>query len=104
MRNVLRLRPSSSAARIWFPFVAVSAAAIKDSFVYWDDIAVHHKGQRIVSGGHGFAGIGRKQMLIDLQARARELKRHKDAPEAREAWAALFAAVKEDEALFAALV
>ena len=26
-----------------------------------------------VSGGHGFAGIGRKTMLILLQARAREL-------------------------------
>ena len=50
-----------------------SAAAIRDSFVYWDDIAVHHKGHKMVSGGHGFAGIGRKQMLIVLQARAREL-------------------------------
>ncbi len=51
----------------------VSASAIRDNFAYWDDIAVHHKGQRTVSGGHGFAGIGRKQMLILLQARAREL-------------------------------
>jgi len=50
-----------------------SAAAIRDSFVYWDDIAVHFKDQKMVSGGHGFAGIGRKQMLIVLQARAREL-------------------------------
>ncbi|MFT5810558.1 MAG: anthraniloyl-CoA monooxygenase, partial [Rubritalea sp.] len=50
-----------------------SADAIRDSFVYWDDIAVHHKGQKTVSGGHGFAGVGRKKMLIILQARAREL-------------------------------
>ncbi len=50
-----------------------STAAIRDHFAYWDDIAVVHQGQRIVSGGHGFAGIGRKQMLIILQERAREL-------------------------------
>jgi len=52
---------------------AASARAIRDCFAYWDDIAVIHKGVRTVSGGHGFAGIGRKQMLILLQARAREL-------------------------------
>ncbi|MFN3824019.1 MAG: bifunctional salicylyl-CoA 5-hydroxylase/oxidoreductase [Pseudorhodobacter sp.] len=51
----------------------VSTEAIRSHFAYWDDIAVVHDGQRTVSGGHGFAGIGRKQMLILLQARAREL-------------------------------
>jgi anthraniloyl-CoA monooxygenase len=51
----------------------VSAEAIRGSFAYWDDIAVVHDGVRTVSGGHGFAGIGRKAMLILLQARAREL-------------------------------
>lgn len=50
-----------------------SCQAIRDHFAYWDDIAVVHDGVRTVSGGHGFAGIGRKQMLILLQARAREL-------------------------------
>jgi anthraniloyl-CoA monooxygenase len=50
-----------------------SAQAIRDHFAYWDDIAVIHDGVRTVSGGHGFAGIGRKQMLILLQERAREL-------------------------------
>ncbi len=50
-----------------------STQAIRDHFAYWDDIAVEHNGVRTVSGGHGFAGIGRKQMLILLQARAREL-------------------------------
>jgi len=50
-----------------------STRAIRDHFAYWDDIAVVQGGVRTVSGGHGFAGIGRKQMLILLQARAREL-------------------------------
>lgn len=51
----------------------VSAQAIRDHFAYWDDIAVVHDGVRTVSGGHGFAGIGRRQLLILLQARARDL-------------------------------
>lgn len=51
----------------------VSTAAIRENFAYWDDIAVVQGGVRTVSGGHGFAGIGRKKMLILLQARAREL-------------------------------
>ena len=51
----------------------VSTRAIREHFAYWDDVAVVHKGRRMLSGGHGFAGIGRKRMLIILQARAREL-------------------------------
>ncbi|MEH7830251.1 bifunctional salicylyl-CoA 5-hydroxylase/oxidoreductase [Gemmobacter denitrificans] len=51
----------------------VSTEAIRSHFAYWDDIATVHDGVRTVSGGHGFAGIGRKQMLILLQQRAREL-------------------------------
>ena len=47
-----------------------SAEAIRNNFVYWDDIAVIQNGVKSVSGGHGFAGIGRKKMLILLQARA----------------------------------
>ena len=43
-----------------------STEAIRSHFAYWDDIAVVHNGVRNVSGGHGFAGIGRKQMLILL--------------------------------------
>ncbi len=50
-----------------------SAEAIRECFAYWDDIAVVRNGERTVSGGHGFAGIGRKQMLLLLQDRAREL-------------------------------
>ena len=51
----------------------VSAASIKEHFAYWDDIAVHHRGRKMLSSGHGFCGIGRRQLLILLQARAREL-------------------------------
>lgn len=51
----------------------VSAEAIRENFAYWDDIAVVHDGNRIVSGGHGFAGIGRMKLLLLLQERAREV-------------------------------
>jgi anthraniloyl-CoA monooxygenase len=49
---------------------AVSAATIRKHFAYWDDIAVHYRGRHIVSTGHGFCGIGRKQLLSLLQQRA----------------------------------
>ncbi len=52
---------------------AESAANIRAHFAYWDDIALHHKGQRLVSSGHGFCGIGRKKLLLLLQDRARAL-------------------------------
>lgn len=52
---------------------AASAAVIRKHFAYWDDVALVHKGQRTVSSGHGFCGIGRKQLLLILQDRAREL-------------------------------
>ncbi|MBX3131935.1 MAG: bifunctional salicylyl-CoA 5-hydroxylase/oxidoreductase [Gemmatimonadaceae bacterium] len=39
----------------------------------WDDIAVHFAGQTIRSGGHGFAGIGRKRLLALLHERCRAL-------------------------------
>ncbi len=51
----------------------VSAEAIRANFAYWDDIAVNYRGERIVSTGHGFCGIGRKQLLLLLQERARAL-------------------------------
>jgi anthraniloyl-CoA monooxygenase len=52
---------------------AESAAFIRESFVYWDDIAVHYRGETVRSGGHGFSGIGRKRLLNILQERARAL-------------------------------
>ncbi|KAB2850101.1 MAG: bifunctional salicylyl-CoA 5-hydroxylase/oxidoreductase, partial [Hyphomicrobiaceae bacterium] len=50
-----------------------SAAAIRGSFAYWDDIAVHYRGETIRSTGHGFSGIGRRRLLNILQDRARAL-------------------------------
>ncbi|HEV8444989.1 MAG TPA: bifunctional salicylyl-CoA 5-hydroxylase/oxidoreductase, partial [Steroidobacteraceae bacterium] len=50
-----------------------SHRAILASFHHWDDIAIYFGGQRFVSGGHGFCGIGRKRLLGLLQERAREL-------------------------------
>ena len=52
---------------------ASSHAAIEAAFAHWDDIAIHIRGERIVSGGHGFCGIARKELLRILQSRAREL-------------------------------
>jgi anthraniloyl-CoA monooxygenase len=52
---------------------APSAAAIRSHFAYWDDVAVYFKGARVVSTGHGFCGIGRQQLLLLLQDRARAL-------------------------------
>ena len=46
-----------------------TADAIEVAFNHWDDIELHFKGQRLRSGGHGFVGIGRKQLLNILQAR-----------------------------------
>ncbi|MCA1662018.1 MAG: FAD-dependent monooxygenase, partial [Novosphingobium sp.] len=50
-----------------------SAEAIRAHFAYWDDIAVVRDGVRTVSSGHGFCGIGRRQLLVLLHQRAREL-------------------------------
>ncbi len=50
-----------------------SAAAIRSHFAYWDDITVVRNDERVTSSGHGFCGIGRKQLLLLLQQRAREL-------------------------------
>ncbi len=50
-----------------------SAAAIRASFAYWDDIAVHFRGTVTRSSGHAFCGIGRKRLLNILQDRARAL-------------------------------
>jgi len=52
---------------------AKSAEAIRAHFSYWDDVAVLYRGEKTVSTGHGFCGIGRKQLLILLQQRASEL-------------------------------
>lgn len=51
----------------------VSADVMKSELIHWDDIAIHHKGEVIRSGGHGFIGIGRLRLLQILFERARQL-------------------------------
>jgi len=51
----------------------VSAETMREELIRWDDVAVHHKGDVVRSGGHGFIGIGRLRLLQILYARAREL-------------------------------
>ncbi|MEM8884457.1 MAG: bifunctional salicylyl-CoA 5-hydroxylase/oxidoreductase [Planctomycetota bacterium] len=51
----------------------VSYRAITESFATWEEVAVEYEGERILSGGHGFCGIERKQLLLLLTARAQEL-------------------------------
>ena len=51
----------------------VSGKLIRDGLHRWDDIQVHFRGEVIRSGGHGFAGVGRKALLMLLQARCRAL-------------------------------
>ena len=46
---------------------------IERNFHHWDDVDVFFKGRRMVSGGHGFCGIGRLKLLQIFQARARQL-------------------------------
>lgn len=50
-----------------------TADEIRGRFTHWDDIEVHFRGRRLLSGGHGFCGIGRKRLLRILQRRAAEL-------------------------------
>ena len=50
-----------------------SHAAIIRSFAHWNDIEIHFAGRVVRSTGHGFAGMGRQQLLTILQGRAREL-------------------------------
>lgn len=52
---------------------AESYAAIRESFVYWDDIEVHRGGEVVTSTGHGFCGVSRKRLLGILQGRCRDL-------------------------------
>jgi anthraniloyl-CoA monooxygenase len=51
----------------------VSEKMIRDHFAYWDDVKVVRGDESMTSGGHGFCGIGRKDMLLLLQKRAKDL-------------------------------
>jgi anthraniloyl-CoA monooxygenase len=42
-------------------------------FARWTEIDVHHRGETITSGGHGFSALGRKELLHLLQRRAASL-------------------------------
>jgi anthraniloyl-CoA monooxygenase len=46
---------------------------ITEKFAYWDDIETWYRGARTVSTGHGFCGLARRELLLILQARCREL-------------------------------
>ena len=50
-----------------------SAEKVADAFNHWDDIELIFKGTRQRTTGHGFIGIGRKQLLNILQRRWEEL-------------------------------
>jgi anthraniloyl-CoA monooxygenase len=50
-----------------------SYRGIAARFAYWDDIHVQFRGEVLRSGGHGFSGIKRLDLLQVLQARAAEL-------------------------------
>lgn len=50
-----------------------TAREILGSFNHWDDIDVRYKDESIISGGHGFCGIGRKRLLNILQQRCEDL-------------------------------
>ncbi|MEK9969742.1 MAG: bifunctional salicylyl-CoA 5-hydroxylase/oxidoreductase [Ferrovibrio sp.] len=43
--------------------------AIRDTFAYWQEIDVVAGGETVRSGGHGFCGLARKQLLQILQER-----------------------------------
>ncbi|MGH8867258.1 MAG: bifunctional salicylyl-CoA 5-hydroxylase/oxidoreductase [Actinomycetes bacterium] len=47
--------------------------AMTSRFARWDDIDVHYRGRVLTSGGHGFAAMGRKELLGILQDRCRDL-------------------------------
>ena len=58
------------AMRVWD---AGTAAEIENAFNHWDDIELLFKGTRQRTTGHGFVGIGRKQLLNILQRRCQAL-------------------------------
>jgi anthraniloyl-CoA monooxygenase len=51
----------------------VTYQEIKDQFAYWDQIEVRYRGERIRSGGHGFAGMARMTLMNIFQKRCLDL-------------------------------
>jgi len=52
---------------------AETYAQITAAFKYWRDIETYHRGECVVSTGHGFAALSRKRLLLILQERCRQL-------------------------------
>ncbi len=46
---------------------------IEKAFSYWDDIETYYRDTCVTSTGHGFCGLSRRQLLMLLQNRCREL-------------------------------
>jgi anthraniloyl-CoA monooxygenase len=45
----------------------VSYDRIRKTFAYWDDIDTYYRGEKVVTGGNGFCGMSRKDLLLILQ-------------------------------------
>ena len=52
---------------------APTLRAIEERFYHWDDIHIHYQGRRMESTGHGFAGLSRRELLLLLHRRCREV-------------------------------
>jgi anthraniloyl-CoA monooxygenase len=48
-------------------------AAVQREFVRWQDIEIHHRGRAVRTGGHGFAALDRRRLLVLLAERCRDL-------------------------------
>jgi anthraniloyl-CoA monooxygenase len=48
-------------------------AAVQREFVRWDAIDIRHRGRTVRSGGHGFAALDRRRLLVLLHERCRDL-------------------------------
>src|SRR3954462_8800367 len=48
-------------------------AALAPQFARWAEIDVHHRGEVVTSGGHGFSALSRRALLGALQDRAAAL-------------------------------
>ena len=46
---------------------------IRESFAWWGDIVIEHKGKRTIVGGNGFAGCSRQTLLTMLQDRCAQV-------------------------------
>ncbi len=46
---------------------------MRNEFAYWDDVAIHYKGQEMRCAGNGFCGTSRRTLLRLLQQRCAEL-------------------------------